>query len=245
MRIAAVGVVTLVLIAGLGGGWSWLSRSDRDRPHRSEGPSARSGLEELERQAEAEQRPGVSALAERRAFEILRGRSEPMPLGVRVVVRSALEGRDGSSGLRFDQAQHVRVGQGGIWVLSGKGVVCLVQAALGALQCNLLSEALDQGVSLGILRKTRRGAPGPPRRFVAIGVAPDWATAVLLRVGGATRRVRIRRNVYAMHASEPIWFARLERGSQGRDLHPGARSHGYAGSGVYMDDRSNARGAGA
>jgi hypothetical protein len=177
------------------------ANSSSRAPDRAARAEARSGLEELTRQAAHGAQ--VSALTERRRFGILRGSPERLPTKIRVTVQTFFKGSAG--GLHLRSAQLAPTGEGGAWVVSGKGIVCLLPESLPALQCNLLSEALAQGVSIGI----HRSRAVARRRFVVLGIAPDWASAVLMRVGKQTRRVRVRHNAYAARASSPILFVRL------------------------------------
>jgi transposase len=44
-----------------------------------------------------------------------------------------------------------------------------------------------------------------------LGIAPDWARGVVLRVGSKKRTVVVRDNAYALHADVPIRVEKLVR----------------------------------
>jgi hypothetical protein len=114
--------------------------------------------------------------------------------------------------LRFQHAQHLQTSAGiPIWVVRGTNIVCIVRANKVAVGCGTRLDAERHGLTLEVYRL----APPPkrdPTRFIALGLAPDWAKAVRIRIGGHGRRtVPILGNTFSLAAAGPIFVERLVR----------------------------------
>ena len=95
-------------------------------------------------------------------------------------------------------------------MVSGRGITCVIQAGQRSLSCDTTAAVVDRGLGVAMFEAPRRSTQ-MPQRFLVLGVAPDWARAVWLTVGDEAQRVSIRRNAYALRATAPITFKRLER----------------------------------
>jgi hypothetical protein len=73
-----------------------------------------------------------------------------------------------------------------------------------------MSDFIDHGLLLVVYTLPERRTEAP-RHFLALGVAPDWARAARLNVGGRVRTVAVRGNAYVLRGDAPIRFERLER----------------------------------
>jgi hypothetical protein len=113
-------------------------------------------------------------------------------------------------GLQFRAAQYVRTSEGSGWFVSGKNVTCLIQAGKGTVSCDTIASVVDHGLAVVVFRPPRYMG-GKLRDFFMLGVAPDWAKTVRVKVGNVTRRVAVHENAYALHAGRPIRLERVER----------------------------------
>jgi hypothetical protein len=139
----------------------------------------------------------------------MRGDSEQMPPHMQILIKETL-GAPRRSGFQLNRAQYARTGDGGIWVVTGKNMACLVQAVRGAMACDVMADVIDQGLLL-VVYKPPKSRGELPSHFLALGLAPDWARAVRLRIGSNTiRNVAVRGNAYALRAERPIRLERLE-----------------------------------
>jgi hypothetical protein len=197
----AVGL--LLLFAGIG--WSELNRREDDVSGPPSGGRSSVPIgeawERLARRGESQvRRQGVPRPW---PISLMRGRPSVVPARTRVATLATL-GKPEALRLRFDSAWYAKTRFGrGIWAVRGRGVVCIVHAVTGAAACNTSTLTARNGVTI----VTFRGAPSPnddSARFLALGMAPDWASAVRLRVGGVSRIIPIADNVYALRAKSPV-----------------------------------------
>lgn len=205
-----ISIAAVLLLVGLVGGiWYLSARSGEGSAIHPAGAAAPdSGLEELQKKAETGPSPVVSRRGERRAFQIMQGRFERMSPRMKGLIETTFGTRH--TGLQLDRAQYARTEDGGIWIVDGKNITCLVQASHGALACGTTAEVVDNGLVLGLYAAPER-ATESTRRFVVLGIAPDWAKVARLKVGSTIRAVAVRGNSYASHAGTPIRLERLER----------------------------------
>jgi hypothetical protein len=153
---------------------------------------------------------GISREVALRRFKLLRSPSEGMPARLTAHTRNILGAFVRHAHLRFDTAQYVSANVGGVWVLNGDNVLCIVQARRGAAGCSSVAFVARQGLDLGVFKAPDR-PDELPRSFSLLGIAPNWATTARLRIGENTiRSVPIRWNVYGFHAHKPIHLIRLE-----------------------------------
>jgi hypothetical protein len=148
----------------------------------------------------------VARRAERRRFRLMRGPVEAMPMSLQTRVKAVL---GAPSSARFARTQLAQTHAGGVWVVELEKATCLVQAGSGAAACDSTAGFVRRGIVLGLFEPPTP-AGGPPRGFLVLGIAPDWARTVALGVGNRVRRVRVHGNVYELRASKPITFQRLK-----------------------------------
>jgi hypothetical protein len=138
------------------------------------------------------------------AFGFMRGRPERMPSRLRSHVLAVI---GAPAGANLEDAQRLRSSTGDMWVVRAGRAACLVRAPKGAVACDTIEDAADRGLILGTV-----DAPGgAAQRFLVLGVAPDWARAVRLKVGKHARRISVDKNVYALRGKQPILLDGLER----------------------------------
>lgn len=138
-----------------------------------------------------------------RSFAI--ARSHPEILNPRV--SSDIEKTLGVEPGTFRDPQYVHTRMGGMWLVWARGSACILDSRSGAVSCATLKSVIREGLPLGIAEKTEGGA----RSYELLGVAPDWAKAIRLKVGEEHRRTLIHRNAYSYRADSRILLERLER----------------------------------
>lgn len=145
--------------------------------------------------------------AQRRAFDILRGSTHPVPPVLRSHLRQARNPQ--IRGLWPGAAKYIATDTG-LWAVNGPGKTCILQTHGGAIGCESRPTLLREGVALGVVTL----GPPPrrePREFVVAGIVPNQVRAVELRVGNRTRRIAVHENAYSLRAPVPIVVERLER----------------------------------
>jgi hypothetical protein len=111
--------------------------------------------------------------------------------------------------LWFGDSQYAQTSGGGVWIVNGRKITCIVQAVRGAVACDTTANFVNRGLLL-VVYKVPKSPAGLPRHFLALGVVPDWVQSARLKVGSTTRLVPVRGNAYALHADAPIDLGRLE-----------------------------------
>jgi hypothetical protein len=199
-------VVVLVLIAA--GAWLVLNRAG-DESEGSGGPpdQAAPGWHEVVREGVK----GVRAhgLPRKWPFSSVRPTAAGMTPRVK---REALEvlGSAAPLRLRFEEARYARTPAGvGLWVVPGRGVICMFRAVRMASSCSTTVEAYRRGLLLQTY--TSPIPEARPTRFTALGIAPDWARAVSARIGGKSWTIPIVDNAFGAAAKAPIRIIGLSR----------------------------------
>jgi hypothetical protein len=191
-------VAGLALIAGSSG-------EDKSAPAKTPlGPWAR-----LVQMADESPRP-----REAWPFASLRGEPTAMPPALERKARETLGRGHRQLGLRFEHAQHLKTSLGfGIWILRGKGVTCMFHGTATLVACNATAQVSRYGLKMVGGDDPTPPPPGVlPDRFLAFGIAPDWARAVRVRiVGGASKTISIDDNTYVLRARAPINVEQLIR----------------------------------
>lgn len=164
--------------------------------------------EQLVRKGSKELRHDEPEQADRFAF--MQGEVEAMPEKMRRAIAVAVGGV-APLGLRFDRSQLVPAGMGvGVWVTEGKGVICISVAEDGSTSCDTSVHAWRQGLPLEVF-KPGTSPRDQPTDFLALGVVPNWARAVRMRIGDQFRLVQAPYGVYALRAGRPIKVASIVR----------------------------------
>jgi hypothetical protein len=160
--------------------------------------TVRHGLEELRSQSNR----GLPDLA------LTETPPEPMPPAMRRKVHETI-GPSRILGLDFDHAQLVQTQIGiGIWIAEGRGVTCAFRDGVGSSICQTSVQARRRGLLLETYRAGKDPA-APPTHFVVLGIAPNWAHAARVKIGGRPSVHPIVNHAYAMRAHEPIEVKRL------------------------------------
>jgi hypothetical protein len=131
------------------------------------------------------------------------GPAKVMPLKMRRKLRRTLGGaRD--LHLRFNSGHHITTSVGiGLWVVEGEGVTCLALEVRAASTCDTSTAAERRGLLLEVYR-SGRSSNQHPSHFLALGVAPNWASGVRLMVGDRPRTLITQNQIYALRAEVPI-----------------------------------------
>jgi hypothetical protein len=123
----------------------------------------------------------------------------------------ALLGRPALLQLRFDSALYARTPTGiGLWLVPGKGVICIFRAVRIASSCSTTAAVYRRGLQLQIFRSGATPA-SKPTQFTVLGVVPNWANAVSISVDGRRRKLPVVNNAFAGEAKSPIRILGLEK----------------------------------
>jgi hypothetical protein len=198
-----------VIATLLVGGWFVLENQEGEAAPSKAPPTRRAILAESWRQLSAGgiQEGRDSQIQDWSRFAKL-WRKPAMPLQMRRAVSETL-GPAQSLDLRFDQARYATapVG-GGLWVVPGRGVMCLFRAKTATSTCNTAAIAERRGILLEVFRPG--SSPGRrPTHFLALGIAPNWARRVEVNVDRELKTIPIVNNTYGLRANVPIRFRRL------------------------------------
>jgi len=145
-------------------------------------------------------------------FAALNKRAEAVP---RRFVRKAIENLGGHQrlGLRFRRAHYLHTSVGvGIWIVPGRNVTCLFQAVEMAAACSINTIITRKGEVLVVGRRAAPDRAAQPVSFLAVGIAPNWVRAILMKpIGKPSRRVPVVNNTYGLRARSPINIEKLIR----------------------------------
>jgi hypothetical protein len=107
-------------------------------------------------------------------------------------------------GLLFDSARYATTPDGmGLWVVSGRDVICMVRAANAAVACNTMARAYRQGLLLEV-SKLDKAHGRRPTKFTVLGIAPDGVKSIAAQVGKRRRRIAVIHNAFSAEARTPI-----------------------------------------
>lgn len=170
------------------------------------------GWTKLQRAAQKDRPPNGSASAMRRAYAVMRTPPEPMPAQLATHTFRTLDAP--SHALDFDDAQYAVTPPGALWIVTGQDVACIVQAGPGAVTCGTVSNVVQDGlvISIGTGRPTNpieNQGVSPPQRFEVLGLAPDSARSVEIKVGRRTHTRPVRGNTYSVQAKQIALVKRL------------------------------------
>ncbi len=134
---------------------------------------------------------------QRSRYALFRGPPDPLPRGVRQLLRP------GGRGLNGDLAQKLAVNlPTEIWVVPGDRTLCLVDWQRGryvGTTCSTRGSAYGHGVMTTFLAPARGSAGGAERTVV--GVAPDGARTAFIHTTGTTATAPIADNVFVRQDS--------------------------------------------
>jgi hypothetical protein len=137
-------------------------------------------------------------------FDGFRGKGEEMPERMRRSVAETLGGAQPLH-LRFEHVYRVRTTTGvRVWVVRGRGVVCIVRDVKASVACDTDVNAAHRGLVLGVYKV----GPPPqrkPTQFLMLGIAPDSVRAVRVKIkGAAPRMARVVENTFSLRSKSPI-----------------------------------------
>jgi len=198
-------LLTLALALVLAG-WFALNRFDgeQDEPRAPLSTGSNSWQAQLVRKGRSLQRDPARRIW---PFSATRGPAEFMPLQIRQAAKATLGKGQRQLGLRFEGAQYLDTPLGiGMWVVKGRGVTCIFHERKALAACNVSVDVGRRGLTLVAgARDADAGTNTLPTRFLALGIAPDWARAVRLQiVGGGSKTIPVIDNAYALRARAPI-----------------------------------------
>jgi hypothetical protein len=151
----------------------------------------------------------VPPMRQWRSFSGLRSVAGGVPSATRIAVAEAVGGRPGLDilDLDFDSARRATTPSGmSLWMVSGRGVMCLVRTERIAIACSGEKKANRRGVLLQI----HRAAPAPNElAFVTIGIVPNWATGISLQIGDVPITLPIQANAFDFGAARSIRVLQL------------------------------------
>lgn len=172
--------------------------SDRDNSPSRSNPAQRAEAELVKRGLRGlDENPHLGS----RPLAIMRGKPEAIPGSVRRAIAETI-GPAPRLDLRYDESQYALTPSGaGVWLIAGKGVICMFEALTANSSCLTTTLAAKRGILLGLSRP----APGPSsqKQFKLEGIAPDGATAVVVRVGHRTRVLATRNHLYSLQTTRP------------------------------------------
>lgn len=149
---------------------------------------------------------------QRQAFSVLRRKSEPAPRYVETSVLSGLR-KSRSFHVRSSHLVHTRAEN--IWIVtgitSGSSLTCLVEVITHSVTCIPTSVATRSGLALGAVRRSK-GRDKPVRRFLLIGIVPDWIRSVeVSTLDHARHFLPVTHNSYSTEAFVPVLIERYCR----------------------------------
>ena len=148
--------------------------------------------------------------AQMESYEVLRNvDGRRMPPGLQSALITALGNR--SAGLRFGEAVPVPTRNGRLWLVAGGGITCIVQEQGEALSCLASGAFVKKGLAVGMFKPPSQ-PDGRPTEFLVLGVAPDRAEKVRLKVAGTMRGISTHQNAYSYEADRPITVEGFEGG---------------------------------
>jgi hypothetical protein len=162
----------------------------------------------LERRAKTESSPPSDRRRLLLNFPAMRSPHERMSLSTRMHINETIGAPP--DGLDPNSAQHVDTPSGGIWVVSGKYITCMLQGNLGSLACDTSAAFSRQGLALGTAKPPKRDG-GSPRDFQVLGIAPVWVRSVQVQIGDHARAVAAQDGMYTRRANVPIIIKRFCR----------------------------------
>jgi hypothetical protein len=144
--------------------------------------------------------------AERRAFDVLRGPTRPLPNGFQETLKEYRY--RAAKTLWFNTAKYVPSNNNGFWVVNGKDVTCIIQNGNGGLSCSDKQSLFRMGIAVGYVKLGR--SYNEPEEFVVWGLAPDWAKRVIIHTGNKQKTIAIHRNAYSLRSKSPVFVKHLE-----------------------------------
>ncbi len=215
LRSSRTSQFTRVALIGLSVACVWYALVSSGQGEPGGSPGAENGVvaipssiwSALERRAKAGPSQAATRRRQLRNFSIMRSAPERMPPSTGRHIES-ITGVPPSS-LDLGSAQYAYSASGGIWLVNGRKITCMVQGRRGSLACATTADFAARGLVLGTAKAPKKDG-GPPRSFRVLGIAPNWVDLVQVRIGiRKARSIPVVDHVYALHASVPIFVERF------------------------------------
>jgi hypothetical protein len=201
LLMLAVGLTVI----GIFGGWLLLRSEAPPRPAKpaiNEKQKARANRA-WAKVVETGHREAQSLDLRRWPFHELKPEPGGVPEALRRLAKEVL-GEPEDLGLSFAAARRaVTSGHISLWVVPGRGVLCMFRHPDMAVSCRPVSKAYRQGIALQIY-KLGKAKSGPPESFMAIGVVPDGISGVRMRLGNRRTTAPVVANTFQVEARRPI-----------------------------------------
>lgn len=149
---------------------------------------------------EAREIPGSESAELRRSVGLLRRPPTAIPQAEEEHIRK-ISGAP-REGLAFSKAHF----QKGLWVVSGRGIVCIAEENRGNVACDLESKVARDGLSIGAFTPPNDPTEAP-KRFSVTGILPDSVKHLCIQVGPVEKVIVAESNVYAVAGRQPIHVA--------------------------------------
>jgi len=120
-----------------------------------------------------------------------------------------LLGRASPLQLRFHDAHTTTFPKGRVWVVPGRGVICMIRSPRLASSCDTGTNIDRRGLQLS----TYRTKPGHhrPVEYELLVLVPDWAKTATLRIGARAKRLPLDANRVWLRSRYPISLLSLQR----------------------------------
>lgn len=92
-------------------------------------------------------------------------------------------------GLNLAEAHYLSARRHGLWIATGKGVVCLAQAGQGSVACTTYTGLFRHGLVLGVVWPGKRPTD-PPDKVIAIGLLPALERPTCVLTGTSEKFVK-------------------------------------------------------
>jgi hypothetical protein len=126
-----------------------------------------------------------------------------MPHKLRTEAEELL-GNPAHLGLLFEGARYTTAPDGaGLWVVSGRNVLCMFRAVNIAVACDTTARAYTRGLLLEVYKRDK-AHDQRPTKFTLFGIVPDGVSSVIARVGGQSREIAVIHNTLSAEAPTPI-----------------------------------------
>lgn len=203
MKIGGRGGVVLGVLAGLilvvGALVAFRPFEGSAEPASRSDDSVRAAWEGLAQRGQEELRSGPHRI--HWPYSALRGQSRHMSAQMREGAMRTLA-KAQSLRLRFDRARFAATPVGvGIWLVPGKGVICIVEDVKPATSCNSTADVARGGLWLEVYALNARHEP---THFLVLGIAPDGVDAVRATIGQTSVSIPVVDNIFARRAEAPI-----------------------------------------
>lgn len=147
--------------------------------------------------------PSTAGTARGKNLDVGLGPPAPMPTTLRRRILRSIPDIRGLD-LRFRRAHSIETTAGvELWLISGRGTACLVDAGTGALSCDAIASVNRRGIYLATywlsdLQRAHR------TNFRVVGIATQSQTSIPAIVGARRVSIPVEHRTFEHHADAPI-----------------------------------------